>query len=903
MHWTPFAGLTALDPGDSIALDGGSFLYANPTITDHFVRIGAVAHRHDQHPGLPNPQAPMTANIVASGGALAADATYALTYTVVDQDGGETLPAPATVVETGPATDDPTVAPTAVGDYTQGIMPAGTFYYALTYTDGQGGETGMGPYTSVVIAPGNASGAVDLSGLAAELSPNGAGVTWRLWRSDDASDWHLVLEGVTDTYVDSGFDPPDNPAVPPAANTTGGVYSILATLPGDDPALITGAYVNVYLALDTGFASPSFYGQYALPDAAGMSIAITLDATTDGAPPHVSTSIPGAHQIYPDTELQFGFKLPVATWADLPAGALGDVRITLDTGQLWVVRKQGGAVDPGDWSSLGPALLGSPVVDVYAADGAGFVEGLSRAFSGELSPLSSGAASAAVAVVASPDGTNVYVATTTSGDAAIGIAIFRRAQDGTLTYLTSVDPGTYTWPGPRLNGDVTTVCLPQSMAFTSDGAYLYTQNIDDTISQWQRQADGTLTLLNTYPAYTDPTGTFFPGALPDVGVRTSSMIAVTPDDANVYAATGDHISQFACHADGSLAPLGSAQYTSGENTVFCDGAFVLLDMAQLSGGDAQGNVGLGAFSTALTVSPDSEHIYSVDGGSGAITHFTRNPDGTLNEVDNSFIPHEGPIGETMSAWDIVCSPDGTKVYGTAINYPAGDPADAYVWGATRAADGSLAMSDQVSVGETVNALAITPDGANIYTTLGQPYAAPDGATYTITPSIAVLGTNPLALVELATYDGASFPYGIAAVEIWPTTEIGVLEFVGAGGITTEIVDLGGGSARVVLHAASSIDSTQQSGDYQFTLADAGTVVEGTGSDPQTFTILASTATAFPSGTIIEVFQYGVGQITIAGAAEVTLRSDGGLVTTRGQYATIRLRQRAADEWVLSGDLA
>jgi hypothetical protein len=57
------------------------------------------------------------------------------------------------------------------------------------------------------------------------------------------------------------------------------------------------------------------------------------------------------------------------------------------------------------------------------------------------------------------------------------------------------------------------------------------------------------------------------------------------------------------------------------------------------------------------------------------------------------------------------------------------------------------------------------------------------------------------------------------------------------------------------------------------------------------------------GTIIEIFQYGLGQITIAGGGGVTLRSDGSKVKTAAQYATIGLRQRATDEWVLSGDLA
>lgn len=103
-------------------------------------------------------------------------------------------------------------------------------------------------------------------------------------------------------------------------------------------------------------------------------------------------------------------------------------------------------------------------------------------------------------------------------------------------------------------------------------------------------------------------------------------------------------------------------------------------------------------------------------------------------------------------------------------------------------------------------------------------------------------------------------------------------------------------------SGTTLTSSQKTGNYTFKLADAGTVVEGTDASAQTFTIPANSSVAFPVGTTIEVFQDGAGQITIAGASGVTLRSDGGNVSTTGQYATIGLRQRATDEWVLSGDL-
>lgn len=98
-------------------------------------------------------------------------------------------------------------------------------------------------------------------------------------------------------------------------------------------------------------------------------------------------------------------------------------------------------------------------------------------------------------------------------------------------------------------------------------------------------------------------------------------------------------------------------------------------------------------------------------------------------------------------------------------------------------------------------------------------------------------------------------------------------------------------------------SSQQSESYTFELADAGTVVESTAADAVTFTIPPHSSVAFPVGQTVEVFQLGAGVITIAAGDGVTLDPPGGNVKAAGQYATIGLRQRVEDEWVLSGDLA
>jgi hypothetical protein len=337
MDYTTFAGLTDLAPGDPITIDGSSFLVRNPAITDHYLQIGAVSHRHDAHEAIAAPTAAMTGEAVGSAGALAGGSSFALTYTLIDADGGETLAAAPLTLTTGTQIAAPSGTIVATPDYSAGIMPAGTYFYAQTLTDGAGGETPIGPSTLAYVDPGYASAQVQLSGLAANL---GDATNWRLWRSDEGADWHLLAQGATDTYTDTGFDPPDNPAVPPEANSTAQTWSLSVTLPTvvQEPAIASGQAINVYLAPDTTFADPCFYAQ--VPTAsAGATLTIATDLVYTGRPPVVATAIGGAAKINPDTDmLDFPWKRPVATVAELPTedNEDGDARIVLATYSVYL---------------------------------------------------------------------------------------------------------------------------------------------------------------------------------------------------------------------------------------------------------------------------------------------------------------------------------------------------------------------------------------------------------------------------------------------------------------------------------------------------------------------------------------------------------------------------------------
>ena len=139
-----------------------------------------------------------------------------------------------------------------------------------------------------------------------------------------------------------------------------------------------------------------------------------------------------------------------------------------------------------------------------------------------------------------------------------------------------------------------------------------------------------------------------------------------------------------------------------------------------------------------------------------------------------------------------------------------------------------------------------------------------------------------------------------------------------GEVTSLTTDLAGKAASTHSHPESDVTSlisdlgakanivytsSTQTASYTLVLADAGTAVDMNSASAVNLTVPPNSSVAFPVGTVIEVFQYGAGQVTIVAGAGVTLRSPSALVKTAVQYASVTLRKRATDEWTLEGDLA
>lgn len=86
--------------------------------------------------------------------------------------------------------------------------------------------------------------------------------------------------------------------------------------------------------------------------------------------------------------------------------------------------------------------------------------------------------------------------------------------------------------------------------------------------------------------------------------------------------------------------------------------------------------------------------------------------------------------------------------------------------------------------------------------------------------------------------------------------------------------------------------------YTLAITDLGTSVEFTSSSAVTVTVPPNSSVNLPIDAIIEITQMGAGTVTLVAGAGVTLRAGGGL-SCPYQYATIRIRQQAADVWVVT----
>lgn len=117
------------------------------------------------------------------------------------------------------------------------------------------------------------------------------------------------------------------------------------------------------------------------------------------------------------------------------------------------------------------------------------------------------------------------------------------------------------------------------------------------------------------------------------------------------------------------------------------------------------------------------------------------------------------------------------------------------------------------------------------------------------------------------------------------------------------VDTAVPSAPILL--AGVVANNQTGTTYTLVLADAGKVVELNNASPVSLLVPTNAVAAFPIGTAVELWQQGVGQVTVAAVtpATTTILAPAGKTHIAVQYGSATLRKRATDQWCLEGNIS
>lgn len=235
---------------------------------------------------------------------------------------------------------------------------------------------------------------------------------------------------------------------------------------------------------------------------------------------------------------------------------------------------------------------------------------------------------------------------------------------------------------------------------------------------------------------------------------------------------------------------------------------------------------------------------------------------------------------------LACLSDRNNYDGVFID--ATGAAQVQITGCTFRRDGRAGGTTYAGVRANAATLPVVIDNVAVYPGVNDdgtgtlsPYA---GASATGTTSFAVTSGYLHAVTAPSVNGGGNGAFVVSPM---------VGTATGAATSPTRIAAVGPAPATVATNVKTA--------SYTLTLADINASVEMNVAGANNLTVPPNSSVPYPIGTMIEICQYGAGQTTIVAGAGVTLRSSSSL-TTRAQYSTVSLRQRATNEWIVAGDL-
>lgn len=232
------------------------------------------------------------------------------------------------------------------------------------------------------------------------------------------------------------------------------------------------------------------------------------------------------------------------------------------------------------------------------------------------------------------------------------IAQFAIAKDGSLQTLTP----------PSVP-----VAYPTSIAVSPNGRFAYVTDFegDGSVAQFSIGPDGALTPLS-------------PASVP---VEGATAVAISPDSRFAYVVDGEatgYVWQFEVSSDGTLQPLSPA------------------------------SIQVGFKPYGLAISPDGDNVYVIENDKRLI-QLAVAADGTLSLLS----PESAASADYVVS--IAVSPDGGKLIATEV---PGEEAAGVLQSFERHSSGTLTSTATIAAptGSMPWALAISPDGQNVYVT-------------------------------------------------------------------------------------------------------------------------------------------------------------------------------------------
>jgi len=316
------------------------------------------------------------------------------------------------------------------------------------------------------------------------------------------------------------------------------------------------------------------------------------------------------------------------------------------------------------------------------------------------------------AIAISPDGKNVYVASSSSN----AIAVFRRnPRTGKLTQGAGA-AGCIAANGAGGCGTAEGLEGPNSVAVSPDGRNVYATSLDsNAITTFARNgSSGALTQASGGGCIASVATT---GCTAGRGLDGPDVVTVSPDGRNVYvgAFKGNAVAVFT--RDPSTGALAQPAGANG-----C--------ISYAPGAECAGGLALGA-PEGMAISPDGDNVYVAAALSSALDVFTRNPStGALAQAGGAAgcLVQTALAGCTTAmelggADAVAVSPNGDDVYVTSVlsdsvtSFTRAPTTGQLVQQPGTSACVIYVLAVGCSLGQALSApegLAISPDGASVY---------------------------------------------------------------------------------------------------------------------------------------------------------------------------------------------